>query len=67
MIDSSKKQQQQSFPGILPFEDIESLKGKECLDPDIPKCLKEGQFWGDEEGKYSALNTALFLRGGTYR
>ncbi|KAG8145561.1 hypothetical protein E2320_012079 [Naja naja] len=40
MIDSSKKQQQ-SFPGILPFEDIESLKGKECLDPDIPKCLKE--------------------------
>ncbi|KAK9393219.1 MKL/myocardin-like 2 [Crotalus adamanteus] len=40
MIDSSKKQPQ-SFPQILPFEDIESLKGKECLDPDIPKCLKE--------------------------
>ncbi|KAM3826602.1 myocardin-related transcription factor B [Vipera latastei] len=40
MIDSSKKQPQ-SFPEILPFEDIESLKGKECLDPDIPKCLKE--------------------------
>ncbi|XP_039216283.1 myocardin-related transcription factor B isoform X2 [Crotalus tigris] len=40
MIDSSKKQPQ-SFPQFLPLEDIESLKGKECLDPDIPKCLKE--------------------------
>ncbi|XP_060116823.1 myocardin-related transcription factor B isoform X2 [Heteronotia binoei] len=41
MIDSSKKQQQQGFPEILPVGDIEPLKEKECLDANSPKSLKE--------------------------
>uniref|UniRef100_A0A8C0J9L9 Phosphatase and actin regulator n=1 Tax=Chelonoidis abingdonii TaxID=106734 RepID=A0A8C0J9L9_CHEAB len=40
MIDSSKKQQQ-SFPEILPTEDIETLKEKECLEVNSQKSLKE--------------------------
>ncbi|XP_074867245.1 myocardin-related transcription factor B isoform X1 [Carettochelys insculpta] len=40
MIDSSKKQQQ-GFPEILPTEDIEALKEKECLEVNSQKSLKE--------------------------
>uniref|UniRef100_A0ACB8FLH5 Uncharacterized protein n=1 Tax=Sphaerodactylus townsendi TaxID=933632 RepID=A0ACB8FLH5_9SAUR len=41
MIDSSKKQQQQGFPEILPVGDLKPLKEKECLDANSPKSLKE--------------------------
>ncbi|XP_039180637.1 uncharacterized protein LOC120299670 [Crotalus tigris] len=60
MIDSSKKQPQR-FPQILRFEDIESLKGKECLDPDIPKCLKEEMQQREEPRpvSFSAHRTTL--------
>ncbi|KAM4632011.1 myocardin-related transcription factor B [Discoglossus pictus] len=42
MIDSSKKQQQPpGFRDIIPDEDFDPLKDKECLDPNSQKSLKK--------------------------